>query len=228
MAKNTANKNSWWRQIRDIYRITKQTYSWIGWALLGTIVAGIALGVLLGITTGHWITYPLILTLAGITVALFLLSRYAKKAQYQQIANYPGAGGMVLSTLGNGWNTSQEPVRINRDRDTVFRAIGRPGVVLVAEGPKKRVYNLVQQERKSINRTAGKEVPITVLYVGDGSDGTVTIDKLERTVKKLPKALTRTDVSNLIARLDRLQRNAMPIPKGIDPMKVRPSRRSMR
>ncbi|MFP3637059.1 DUF4191 family protein, partial [Bacillus sp. SIMBA_033] len=79
--------------------------------------------------------------------------RRAERAAFAQIENQPGASGPALGTLRRGWITQDQPVAVNpRTQDAVFMAIGRPGVVLVSEGPSHRVKTLVDAERKRLNR----------------------------------------------------------------------------
>ena len=62
----------------------------------------------------------------------------------------------------------------------VYRAVGRPGIVLVGEGPSARAQKLLLAERKRVERVA-TGVPVTMLRVGDGDgDDEVTLRKLEQ------------------------------------------------
>ena len=49
----------------------------------------------------------------------------------------------------------------------VYRAVGRPGVVLIAEGPSGRAQKLLAAERKKVERVASG-VPVSVVRVGEG------------------------------------------------------------
>jgi len=54
----------------------------------------------------------------------------------------------------------------------------------------------------------------------------VRLYELLNTVYKLKKSLTRSEVSAVANRLDSLANStALPIPKGIDPMRARPPKR---
>ena len=65
----------------------------------------------------------------------------------------PGAAGAAMSVLRRGWILKDQPVAVDpRTQDLVFRGIGRPGVVLVTEGPSTRVRPLVDAERKRMGR----------------------------------------------------------------------------
>lgn len=108
----------------------------------------------------------------------------------------------------------------------VFLAIGRPGIVLVAEGPKSRVRELVASERKRIARVL-PNVPVHVIHAGQDADQTSLVD-VSKEMKKLPKSITKLEVSAIDKRLSTLTANRLPIPKGVDPTRVRPNRRATR
>jgi hypothetical protein len=138
----------------------------------------------------------------------------------------PGASGHILTTsLGRSWQSSDMPVAVNpKTQDAVYRAIGRGGVVIVAEGARGRLTRLVNDERSKVQRVASG-VPVTVLYVGHG-EGDVPISKLASTIKALPKKVDRATMAAVIKRVDSVSQGlaSMPIPKGIDPTKVRAPR----
>jgi hypothetical protein len=117
--------------------------------------------------------------------------------------------------MRGGW-TVTEAVAGNRSLDMVHRAVGRPGVVLVSEGPRSRVGALLGAEKKRIARAA-QQVPIYDIQVGD-EEGQIPVDKLQRHLMKLPRNLTKPQVAELNGRLQALPRSMQmpkgPIPKG--------------
>ena len=69
---------------------------------------------------------------------------------------------------------------VTRNQDIVHRAVGRPGVVLVAEGGgPSRLGNLLAQEKKKVARFV-PDVPIYEILVGD-DEGQVPLRKLNGT-----------------------------------------------
>ncbi len=96
--------------------------------------------------------------------------------------------------------------------DLVHRLVGRPGVVLIGEGAPQRVRGLIAQEKKKIARVAG-ETPIYDFVVGT-EEGTVPLRKLNITVNKLPRNLTKTEVTTLEKRLAALGNRRPPVPQG--------------
>ena len=158
---------------------------------------------------------------------MITLVRLVRRASYGQIDGMPGAVSAVLDNIGRGWNVTTEPVRFNaRSQDLLFRAVGRPGIVLITEGPTNRVRNLVAEEKRALKRVA-PNTPIHVINVGNDEDQTKLM-ALEKEMRKLPKGISNQEVAALSNRLDALNSKALPIPKGIDPQKVRANRRALR
>ncbi|MBR5951624.1 MAG: DUF4191 family protein [Actinomycetaceae bacterium] len=234
MARNKTQKpRSQWREnFVAAYRITKMAYSWLPIALLAGIIVPLLLGIGIAFATKNYVYWIITGVLLAIVIPTGIIALLSRKAQYKQIEGQPGATPAVIDAfLGRGWNYSTEPVRFfptKDNREFVWRLVGKPGVVLVAEGAKGRANKLIQQEKMAIRRTAGKEVPVTAIFVGDGENGTVQISKLVSTIKKLPKAITSSEVAALVTRLERASSTSIPIPKGIDPYKTRVSRRALR
>jgi len=96
----------------------------------------------------------------------------------------------------------------------VHRVIGRPGVILVAEGAPHRVKSLLAQEKKRTSRVVGS-TPIYDIIVGNG-DGEVPLSKLERHLSKLPANITAKQMDALESRLAALGSKIGPaaMPKG--------------
>jgi hypothetical protein len=199
--------------------------------LAGIVLLGILVGVGVGFLLPPLAVWSVILwgitgLLAGILAGLMLMTRLSTSAMYKQIDGMPGAAGHVLSTsLGRNWQSSDMPVGVNpKTQEAVYRAIGRGGVVVVGEGSRGRVTRLVNDERAKVTRVASG-VPVTVIFVGHG-EGDVPISKLASTIKSLPKKIDRATMSAVIKRVDSVSQSltSMPIPKGIDPTKVRAPR----
>ena len=114
--------------------------------------------------------------------------------------------------------TTTPAVNVSRTQDMVHRSVGRPGIVLVGEGG-AGVRALLQDEKRKMERfLAG--VPVTEVIVGN-NEGQVSLKKLQRHLKKLPKKLTTNQVRELRNRLKAVGGLNMPIPKGPMPKGVR-------
>jgi hypothetical protein len=215
-------------QLRQIYTVTRQAEPRLPLWMLAGFVATLVVAYLLGLLVGQAIFVTIIGLPMAVLVALVIMSRRAERSAYQRMSGQPGVAGAVLKNIRRGWYVEDEPVAIDpRTRDLVFRAIGRPGVALVAEGPVQRVQRLVEGERKRVARVLGPNVPVLVIHVGDG-EGQVPLRQLNGKLMRSKPVLTKTEVSQVAARLRALGGARPPIPKGIDPTRARPDRRGVR
>ena len=220
------------QRIKDSYTISRRTYPWIGWAMLGTAVAivGLAVGLSLALRQAIWY-WTLMAVLLAVAADTALLTWTAQRAVYAQLEGMPGAAKFVLDQmLGRGWYLESDPVHVNpKTQDVIWRLVGCPGVVLVAEGPSGRLQRPIADEQKVLRRILST-VPVHVVNVGV-EDGQTRLGELWRTIRKLPTKPTRltdAEISQVSKRLSSLSSKGLPIPKGIDPSKVRPDRRAMR
>ena len=219
------------KQISSLFRFTREEYKWLPWLLIGILIVAIGVGVLIGFLIPPLAWWSVLLwgitgLMAGILAALMTMTRLSTTAMYKKIDGRPGAAGLVLATsLGRNWQTSDMPVAVNpKTQEAVYRAIGRGGVVIVGEGARGRLTRLMNEERTKVQRVA-QGVPITVLYLGHG-EGDVPIAQLSKTIKSLPKKIDKTTMAAVIRRIDSVSQSlaSLPIPKGIDPTKVRAQR----
>src|SRR5699024_3739579 len=151
----------------------------ITWWILLIIVGGTGLGVVLGQLIGYPIYIPILVFPFTLLGAMFLLSRWAEQVAYERIEGRPGAAGSALGTIRRGWNIPEEPVAIDpRTQDMIFRAVGRPGVVLVGEGPPHRLNKMLETERRKVARVL-PNVPIILLQCGR-EDGQTPLPKIAK------------------------------------------------
>ena len=234
MAKRSSEpekRQGFFSQMRSLFRFTRDVYGWLPWAQIAILIAGVLVGLILGYLIGGGTILSLVLwgitgLMLGILGAMILMTRLSTKAMYQKIDGMPGATGHVLSTsLGRRWQASDAPVGINpKTQEAVYRTIGRGGIVIVGEGTRGRLTRLINDERQKSQRVA-HGVPITVLYVGHGEDD-IAIADLAKTIKKLPKAIDKATMATVIRRIESVSQSltSLPIPKGIDPNRVRAQR----
>lgn len=210
------------KQIGEVFNMTRRHDPMVPWLMLLAFLGVVAISLVVGLLLNNWITGLIIGIPLGFLAATFILSRRAERAAFAQIENQPGASGAALSTLKRGWITEEQPVAVNpRTQDAVFRAIGRPGVVLVSEGPSHRVKPLLDSERKKLARIL-PNVTIHVIESGRG-EGQTPISQVAKKMNKLDKELTKIEVSAVSKRISSLG-TRLPIPKGVDPYKARPQR----
>jgi hypothetical protein len=194
--------------------------------LLLPLLAGIVLAIVLsGDNVIGIILYVVAGVMGGILVFLIVLGRRAERVAYRQIAGQPGAVGAVLkSSLRRAWQASEMPVTVSpRTQDAVYRAVGKPGVVLIGEGPRSRTRRMLEDERRNINRIV-PNVPVHFVHVGPDADST-KLERLAKTLNGHKNMLSKAEVLAVNNRLSSLSKSSsLPIPKGIDPMKVRSPR----
>jgi hypothetical protein len=161
----------------------------------------------------------------GLLAATYWFSRRAMSAAYSSIEGQPGAAAAVVQSIrGNKWPMTPA-VAVNKNQDMISRVIGRPGVILISEGPSSRVGTLLANERKKTARWV-PDIPIYEIQVGLEADQ-VSLRKLQKTLTKLPRNLRGGEVTEVRRRLDALGNaaNALPIPKGPMPTSARSTRR---
>jgi Domain of unknown function (DUF4191) len=214
-----------WQVLKMTVRLDKQAIWWMLAAFLVPVVLSVVLAVVLGDGNGFSITLWVISgVMLGLLLVLIVLGRRAERAAYSQIEGQPGAVGAILrSSLKRGWRGSEMPVAVNpKTQDAVYRAVGRAGVVLIAEGPKGRTNRMLEDERRKVARVL-PNVPVNSLQVGPDKES-VKLHQINKRLGGFKKSLTRAEVLAVSNRLDSLSSNKLPIPKGIDPLKVRPQR----
>jgi hypothetical protein len=133
----------------------------------------------------------------------------------------------VLDNLRGRWKVTPA-VAGTTQLDAVHRVIGRPGVVLVAEGAEHRLKPLLAQEKKRVSRLIG-EIPIYDVTVGNGK-GQITLAKLPRHLAKLPRNISAEQIDGLEGKLAILTTRGAAMPKGPIPRgaKMRNLQRTVR
>jgi hypothetical protein len=198
-------------QIRAAYKMTRQVDPLVGWVTLATGFFTFAVLLAIGFVVSQPIYLGLIGLMLGLLAATIVFGRRAEKAAYSQVEGQPGAAAAALNMMRRGW-TVTPGVAVSRNQDLVHRAVGRPGVVLIGEGPPNRVGNLLAAEKKKVARFV-PDVPIYEVQAGD-EQGQVPLRKLNRHLTKLPRNLKNPQVSEVNRRLKALGTMNLPIPKG--------------
>lgn len=195
------------RSAQFLWEKNRGGYLWIALGLLGPVALAIILGFVF-----DYLLYAIALgVLAGFTVAMFIFGQLVQKAAYGNIEGQTGAAAAVLEGLRGDWQVTPA-VAINRDQDVVHRAVGRPGVILVAEGSSPRLAKLLAAEKKKVSRVVF-DTPIYDLRCGMGEDE-IPLKKLQSRILKLPRNLTKPEVSEVKRRMRALGSSALPMPKG--------------
>ena len=221
------------KQLLRVYRVTAKNDPSSAWlALLGFILA-VGAGLLIGYFVDRSSPWSVALwgitgATSGLLIAMIIMSKRAEKNAYMRIEGQPGAVGAVLdSQIRRSWRATPMPVAINgKTKDAIYRMVGPAGVVLIAEGASARLQQMLEDEARKVTRAA-PGVTVHKLRLGL-NESEVRLHALLKTVYKLKKTMNRAEVTAVTNRLSALgMGSALPIPKGIDPMKVRaPKRKS--
>jgi hypothetical protein len=206
-------------QIKLAFTMTRKADSKMLPLVLGAFVITLAVFVALGAVLDHPVFFGVIGVLFALLVAVSVFGRRVQKTAYSQVEGQLGAAAAVLQNMRGNWRVTPA-VQFNKEQDMVHRVIGRPGVVLVAEGNPNRIRGLVVNEKRSLARLVG-ETPIYEVVVGDG-EGKVSLRDLERHFTRLPRNIKPAVVNQLETRLKaiRAASGVMPIPKGPMPTRV--------
>ena len=186
--------------------------------VLGSIISGFAF---LGI-----VIWAVLAIVTGYLTLLLTMTRRANSAIFKKYENEPGRISITVGTLTRRrWKGNNQPVAVNpRTKDMVFRIVGPAGVVLMAEGAKTSAKAMLEEERRKVQRLA-TGVTVHTFYSAQDGEG-VPLGQLHKKISKLKRSLNRAEIAavqNRLASID--SRSGLPIPKGIDPMKMRASRR---
>ncbi|MFJ3660624.1 DUF4191 domain-containing protein [Streptomyces sp. NPDC090119] len=208
------------KQIALTYKMTRKADKTIGLVLAAVGLGIFAVLLVIGFLIGHPVYGGILGLMLGLLATAIVFGRRAERAAFGQMEGQPGAAAAVLDNIGRGWATTPA-VAMNRSQDVVHRAVGKAGIVLVAEGNPNRVKSLLAAEKKKMNRIVA-DVPVHDVIVGDG-EGQVPLKKLRTTMLKYPRVLTGPQVTVTNDRLRALGdlMSNMPLPKGPMPKGMR-------
>jgi hypothetical protein len=208
------------KQIVQTYKMTRRVDSKVGLVLAGVGIVTFGVILAVGFLVGHPIYAGILGFLLAFLAVAVVFGRRAERAAFGQLEGQPGAAAAVLENVGRGWSVTPA-VNMNKSQDLVHRAVGKAGIVLVAEGNPNRVKSLLAAEKRKMARVV-IDVPVTDIIVGTG-EGEVPLKKLRTTLLKLPRVLPGpkvTEVNDRLRALGDLMKN-MPIPKGPMPKGMR-------
>lgn len=207
------------RQVRQVFDVTRNADPRFLPMLIGVPLVVLAVFVLLGVLLDAPILWTVLGVLAAIAGLAVVFGRRSSSAAFTAIEGRPGAAAAVLQNMRGAW-TFQPAVSFTRNQDFVHRLVGRPGVVLVGEGPSRaRVQQLLKQEHRKVSRAVG-DVPVHEVHIGDG-DGQVELAKLQQHLMRLPRNIKGGQIGALNRRLEALGTSQPPLPKGPIPQQRR-------
>lgn len=180
--------------------------------MIGSIVVFALAFFLVGLTFGvAWFLLPIGIVL-GVLVAFVIFGRRVQSTVYRKADGQAGAAAWALENMQGQWRV-KNAIAGTTQLDAVHRVIGRPGVILVAEGSPQRVKSLLAQEKKKTARLVG-DTPIYDIVVGN-DEGQVKLKDLTRYMSKLPRNIDAKRMDTIESRLSALGTRGGPaIPKG--------------
>jgi hypothetical protein len=210
------------KQIGTVFSFTAKQDRWFVPLVAVATLIPLALTVVAGLVLGWlWVPVGVLLTLLAVLIVLNLRS---SKAMMAAAEGQPGAAASIIETLRGDWRVTPA-VSSTTQFDMVHLVIGRPGIILLAEGQPQRVRGLLAQEKRRLARVIGS-APMYDYVVGQGEDE-LPIRRLRTTLMKLPRNLSGKDVNALDKRLKALTARPQ-LPKGAIPKNMRPPKGAFR
>jgi Domain of unknown function (DUF4191) len=215
------------KQIWEVFKMQRREDKALLPLMIGAVLLSVAVVFGIGLIFGlHWYLLPVGIAL-GLLAAVSIFGKRAQRSVYGKAEGQPGAAGWALDNMRGQWRVTAG-IAGTTHLDAVHRVIGRPGVILVAEGAPHRVKNLLAQEKKRTARVVGT-TPIYQVVVGN-DEGQVPLSKLQRHLTKLPRNISAKDMETIDAKLAALGSRTAALPKGPLPAgaKMRSVQRTVR
>ena len=151
--------------IAQNWSMTQRVYRFLWAEVLGIVLAVVILVSIPVAIFVNWLTAILVAIPLALLAATFWFSRRAMRAAYARIEGQPGAAAAVIDSLRGKWAVTPA-IAVSKNQDMISRVVGKPGVILVSEGPASRVGHMLANERKKTARWV-PEVPIYEMQIGD-------------------------------------------------------------
>ncbi len=197
-------------QIKNAFTATRKADPRLVPLLAIAFLVPFVLLLLIGIAVGH----PFLLGFLGLLLATLVTTvvfgRRVQSNAFSQVEGQVGAAAAILQNMRGDWRVTPA-VGFTREQDLVHRVLGKPGIVLVAEGSPGRTRGLLVAEKKRLSRFIG-DVPVYDVTVGDG-EGQVPLRGLDRHFARLPQNVKPKDV-NVLDRKLKAMVSSLPVPKG--------------
>lgn len=218
-------KVSFWQRLKQIgmvFSFTAKRDKWFVPLAVAAVVLPLAITVPVVLAWG-WMWLPIGILLALLAV-LIVLNLRSNTAMMNVAEGQPGAAASLLENMRGDWRVTPA-VSSTTQMDMVHLVIGRPGVILLAEGNPQRVRGLLGQEKRRLAKVIGT-APLYDYVIGT-EEGELSIRKMRMTLARLPRNLTGKDVNALDKRLTALSARPQ-LPKGAIPKNMRPPKGAFR
>ncbi|MGW0433859.1 DUF4191 domain-containing protein [Micromonospora sp. NPDC003197] len=204
------------KQIGMVFSFTAKRDKWFVPLAAAAVLIPLALAVVAVMFWGwFWLPIGILVALLALLIVLNLRSNTAMMSAAE---GQPGAAASIMESMRGDWRVTPA-ISSTTQMDMVHLVIGRPGVILLAEGNPHRVRGLLGQEKRRLAKVIGS-APIFDYMIGQG-ENELPIRKLRMTLMKLPRNLSGKDVNALDKRLKALSARPQ-MPKGAIPKNMRP------
>jgi hypothetical protein len=216
------------KQIGMVFSFTAKQDKWFLPLAAAAVILPLAAAVAAFILGLGWIWLPMgvMLSLLALLIVLNIRSSKVFMAAAEQ---QPGAAASIVERMRGDWRVTPA-ISSTTQLDMVHLVLSRRGVILLAEGDRQRVRNMLGQERKRLSKVIGS-APLHSYVLGH-EEGEVPLRKLRIELTRLPKTMSGRDVNALDKRLKALAaRPRMPkgaIPKDMIPRNIRPPKNALR
>ncbi|HET6480081.1 MAG TPA: DUF4191 domain-containing protein [Actinoplanes sp.] len=211
------------KQIGQVFSFTAKQDKWFIPLLAAAVLIPLAATVLLILLGFGWIYLPIGI-MVTLLAAVIVLNLRSNTAMMNAAEGQPGAAASLVENMRGDWRVRPAAASTTQF-DMVHVVIGRPGVILLAEGNPQRVRGLLGQEKKRLSKVIGN-APLYDYVIGP-DEGQLPVKKLRSTMMRLPRNLTGKDVNSLDKRLGALMARPQ-MPKGAIPKNMRPSKGAFR
>ncbi|MFC6020591.1 DUF4191 domain-containing protein [Plantactinospora solaniradicis] len=211
------------KQIGMVFSFTAKRDKWFVPLAAVAVLIPLALTVVAVMLWGWlWLPIGILVALLGLLIVLNLRSN---KAMMNAAEGQPGAAAQILESMRGDWRVTPA-ISSTTQMDMVHLVVGKPGVILLAEGNPQRTRGLLGQEKRRLSKVIGT-APLYDYLIGQGDDE-LSIRKLRMTLMRLPRNLSGKDVNALDKRLKALSAARPQMPKGAIPKNMRPSKGAFR
>ncbi|MEE6260475.1 DUF4191 domain-containing protein [Plantactinospora sonchi] len=211
------------KQIGMVFSFTAKRDKWFVPLAAVAVLVPIALTVVAVLQWG-WLWLPIGILLALLAL-LIVLNLRSNSAMMNAAEGQPGAAASILENMRGGWRVTPA-ISSTTQMDMVHLVIGRPGVILLAEGNPQRTRTMLGQEKRRLAKVIGN-APLFDYVVGQG-ENELSIRKMRMTLMRLPRNLSPKDVNALDRRLKALSAARPQLPKGAIPKNMRPPKGAFR
>jgi Domain of unknown function (DUF4191) len=216
------------KQVGQVFSFTFKNDKWFLPLVAGAVAIPVVFTVVALLLGWGLLFLPLGIMLSLLAV-LIVLNLRSNKVFMSAMEGQPGACTRLVENMRGDWRVTPA-ISSTTQLDMVHLVLGRPGVILLAEGHPQRVRALLGQEKRRLSKVIGS-APLYDLVLGP-DENQVPIRKLRVTLMKLPRNLKGKEINALDKRLTALSaRPRMPkgaIPKEMMPKGLRPPKGATR